>query len=129
MKNIFKVSILIPLFALYPFVAFAQSSGSCFTAFSAGGKLGDLFTYVSCTIASTVIPLIFSIAVVSFIWGVVQFVINADDAEKKEKGRSFMIWGIIGLTVMVGVWGLVKILATTFGLNSTFLPQLPPPRP
>ena len=89
-------------------------------------NLGGLFNYATCTISNMVIPFIFAIAIVMFLWGVVQLVINADDAEKKEKGRTFMIWGIIGLTAMIGVWGLVKILGATFGLTTSVLPQVKP---
>lgn len=35
-----------------------------------------------------------------------------------------MIWGIIALTVMVSVWGLVAILGNTFNINTGFIPQV-----
>lgn len=65
----------------------------------------------------SVIPLIFALAVVMFVWGVVQYVINSDEEAKKAKGRQFMIWGIIALAVMLSVWGLVKILGNTFNID------------
>ena len=80
-------------------------------------KLGDLFSYVSCIINKSVVPLIFALAVAMFVWGVVQYVINSDEEAKKAKGKQFMIWGIIALTVMVSVWGLVSILGGTFGID------------
>ena len=67
--------------------------------------------------------MIFSLAVAAFVWGVVQYVINSDDEAKKSKGRDFMIWGIIGLTVMVSVWGLVKVVSSTFGIQNV-IPQV-----
>jgi ribose/xylose/arabinose/galactoside ABC-type transport system permease subunit len=88
-----------------------------------GPQLQDLLNYIGCIINRSVVPLIFSLAMLTFIWGVVQYVINGDDESKKEKGRNFMIWGIIGLTVMVCVWGLVKILGNTFGIENA-IPQL-----
>ncbi len=87
-------------------------------------KLGDLFSYISCLIVKTIIPLIFAIAVAMFLWGVVQFTIK-DSEEAKDKGRNLMVWGIIALTVMVGVWGLVGIVGRTFNLNTTVIPVLP----
>ena len=85
---------------------------------------GDLLNYVSCIINSSVIPLIVTLAVVIFVWGVVQYVINTDDEAKKAKGRNFMIWGIIGLAVIVSVWGLVSLLASTFGIPTKVIPQV-----
>ncbi|PIP69142.1 hypothetical protein CO033_02145 [Candidatus Nomurabacteria bacterium CG_4_9_14_0_2_um_filter_32_10] len=89
----------------------------------ANPKFQDLLSYVVCIINGSVIPLIFALAVVMFIWGVVQYVINSDEEAKKEKGKQFMIWGIIGLTVMVSIWGLVSILGSTFGIQNV-IPQL-----
>ena len=98
------------------------STSGC-SSLSGTSKLGDLFNYATCFIYSSVIPLVVALAVAMFIWGVVQYVINSDEEAKKEKGKQFMIWGIIGLAVMVGVWGLVKILGSTFGIKNVF-PQL-----
>jgi len=87
-------------------------------------KLGDLFNYITCLIAKSVIPLIFSLAIAMFLWGVVMYVINSNEEAKKAKGKMFMIWGIIALTVMVSVWGLVAILGNTFKIDTGFIPQV-----
>lgn len=97
------------------------NTGSCTLVNSP--KLQDLLKYATCIINSSVIPLIATLAIAMFMWGVVQYVINSDEEAKKAKGKQFMIWGIIGLAVMVGVWGLVKILGSTFGIEYA-IPQL-----
>jgi len=99
----------------------ANNIGTC--TLVVNSNLGELINYTTCIINNSVIPLIFSLAVAVFIWGVVQFVINTEDETKREKGKQFMIWGIIGLVVMVGVWGLVKIVGSTFGIEYV-IPQL-----
>ena len=106
-----------------------SSSGSNFGCSTpdSNSKLQNLLTYATCIISSSVIPLIFALALAMFIWGVVQYVIKSDEEAKKEKGRQFMIWGIIALTVMVSVWGLVAILGNTFGIDTGFVPQVRPP--
>ncbi|MEI8270302.1 MAG: hypothetical protein WCG45_02950 [bacterium] len=86
--------------------------------------LGDLINYVTCIIGKSVIPLIFALAIASFVWGVVQYVINNDEEGKRAKGRDFMIWGIIALAVMVSVWGLVQIFGDTFNIDTNFIPQV-----
>lgn len=90
-------------------------------------KLQNFLGYVTCILNNSVIPLIFAIAFVAFIWGAVQFlVIGAGDETKRTKGKQLMIWGIIGLVVMLGVWGIVKIVGGTFGVNTSVLPQVKP---
>lgn len=102
-----------------------SNSGSCYANYVAvKPKLTDLINYVTCVIGASVVPLIFILAVAFFVWGVVQYVINADSEEAKSKGRDFMIWGIIALTVMVSIWGLVRIFGNTFNIDTTFVPQV-----
>ncbi len=58
------------------------------------------------------ITLLFSLATAVFIWGIVQFLANPEDAEKKEDGKRHMIWSIVGLTVMLGAWGIIGLIQT-----------------
>lgn len=59
-----------------------------------------------------------SLAVVWFIWNVIQYTIS-DDEEKKGKAKEQMIWGIIGIAVIVSVWGLVSLLRNMFLSGTT----------
>jgi hypothetical protein len=74
------------------------------------------------------IPALITIAVIYFIWGVVQFMTSADE-EQKKLGRSKIINGLIGLFVIVAFWGLIQVLQTSFGIGNTLdnpiNPQVP----
>lgn len=73
-----------------------------------------------------IVPLIFAVAFLMFLWGMLQFFfIHGGNEEKRKEGRSFILYGIIGFFVMMSVWGLVNILTGTFG----FQYQSPPPLP
>ena len=63
-------------------------------------------------ILSAVVPLIFSLAVIYFIWSSAQYILKEGDA--KNEAKSHMIWGIVILFVMVSIWGLVAVLEDTF---------------
>lgn len=69
-------------------------------------------------ILNAIIPVLIALGVVYFVWGVITYVV-ASDEEAKKAGRDRIIYGVIGLAVIVGVWGLVAILRNTFGLNNT----------
>ena len=78
------------------------------------------------SVLDLLIPIIITLAVVIFFFGLAQYLLKAD--ESKEKGRNIMIYGIITLFVMVAVWGLVAVLANTFRITtggSATLPSVP----
>lgn len=68
------------------------------------------------------IPLLLILATVLFLWGVIRYVTAGGDEEKLKTGRQYMLWGLIGLAVMVAVWGIVKLLVNTFGVGGEGVP-------
>ncbi len=85
--------------------------------------LGNIFNWASCVLVKSVIPFLITLAVVGFIWGVIQYFLNPDNEEKRKKGKSYILWGLISLFVMVSMWGLVALLSDTFRIK-TVIPQL-----
>lgn len=63
------------------------------------------------------IPLLISVAVAVFLWGLVVFIKNTEDKQVHEDGKKLMIWGIIALFVMVSFWGIVGFLQDSFDLS------------
>lgn len=77
------------------------------------GATATLFNNV----LSWAVPTLIACAVVYFLYGVLQYVIMGDDEEKKEKAKSTILYGIVGIFVMVSVYGLVKLVQNTFGVG------------
>jgi hypothetical protein len=61
--------------------------------------------------------LIIGLAIFIFIFGIFKM-ITSESPEEKQKGRDLMFWGIIGIFVMISLWGLVSILQNTFVLSN-----------
>lgn len=62
---------------------------------------------------------VIGIAGLVFFWGIVQYVMAQGDEKKLAEGKRVMIYGIIGLTVMVSIWGIVNLIVfTVFGDTS-----------
>ena len=74
------------------------------------GKVNNL-------IINPIIVLLFALALVFFIYGIVEFISNQDNEEKKTTGRTHMIWGIVGITIMMSVFMLMKLVMTTFDIQ------------
>lgn len=54
--------------------------------------------------------LLFAAAAVVFLWGVVEFIANQENEDKKKSGRRHIFWGLVGLAIMFAVNGLVWVL-------------------
>jgi len=68
-------------------------------------------------ILSTAIPILITLAVVYFIWGVIQYTVSSDE-EAKKKAKTGIIQGLIGLFVIVAFWGIISLITNTFGVGS-----------
>src|SRR5438445_125578 len=63
-----------------------------------------------------IVPLMLAFAVVVFIYGVIRYVI-AQGPEEAGKARGYIIWSVVGLAVILAVWGLANLLINFFGVK------------
>lgn len=89
----------------------------------AAGTVKNIADNISTFLSNLVLPMLFTIGLAWFIWGVVSFIKNADNPEERKKGKQRMLWGIIGLFAMIAFLGLTSVLTNTFFGTGTFLPQ------
>lgn len=116
MKFLIRVAALFPLM---PALALAQSVGNFGTVETFFGNFVDF-------INGTLVPLVFALAFLMFIWGVFKyFILGGGDEEKRAEGKQLMLWGIIAFVVMVSVWGIVNILSTGLFGTTTNLQNIP----
>ncbi len=138
----------VAILLISPSLASAQTSVSSGTGgfqysspgFSIGwgtGAGGGMFACGAsniCQVASTIlfiinsvlVPVIFALAFIVFLWGIFKTYIwsGGDDAAVKQ-GHQLILWGIIGFVVMISLWGLVNVVANTFGLAGVVAPRTP----
>jgi hypothetical protein len=88
-------------------------------------SLTDLINFVTCTLMNAIVPLLVSLAIAGFVYGIIQYFLNPENEEKRKNGKSFMLWGLITLFVMVSIWGLVGVLSNTFLDGNIVIPGLP----
>lgn len=65
----------------------------------------------------------FIIALVVFLFGVMEFIRGASSEEKRKQGKQHIMWGIVGFLIMFGVWGIITILVNTFGIQGATFNQ------
>ena len=68
-------------------------------------------------IINPLIVLLFALALAYFLWGMFEFLSNQENEEKKTTGKKHMIWGIVGITIMMGVWFIMYLILDTFNIT------------
>ena len=86
-------------------------------AYAASTSFNGFLYNVESMIIDPLIKLLFALAIVFFLYGVFEFLSNQDNDEKKTTGKSHMLWGIVGITIMMGVWTILGILLNTMGIS------------
>lgn len=75
---------------------------------TAGKDFKGLVDGIVSFVDSSVIPFLFALAFIFFLIGVARYFFSESD-ENREKGRQFVVWGLIGLVVLFSIWGIVNL--------------------
>ena len=110
-----KIFIFLTLLAI-PSIAAAQTLQAWLSGFA--GLLNNI-----------VIPLIFSLAFLFFIWNAFKFfILSGDSGEGREKAKALMLWGIAGLVILLILTGIIAVFTQASGLdgNQNICPDFNP---
>lgn len=64
-------------------------------------------------IVNPIITLVALLAFAFFVYGVVEFIRNGDNDEKRKIGQQHMIWGIVGLVILFAAQAILAIIGNT----------------
>lgn len=67
------------------------------------------------TIIRPIINVLLIVATLVFIFGVIEYVLHADNEEGRITGRRHMMYGVIGLAIMISAVGIVGVFQTFWG--------------
>jgi divalent metal cation (Fe/Co/Zn/Cd) transporter len=86
--------------------------------FAASNKFKALVGRINEQVLNPLIVLLFTAALVFFVVGLFNFFGKRDNSEALEKGKAHMLWGIIGMAIMVSVFGIMNFLTSSLGINN-----------
>jgi len=82
----------------------------------AEASVTSLMNSINKVIINPLIVLLFSLAVVYFIYGLLQYLLSPDNEEIRKTSKSHMLWGIVGMFIMVSVFGIMNLITNTLGV-------------
>lgn len=119
MKRLLKI---IPSIFLLPFV----SSAAVNEGPANFDNLEVLLRALEGTINGVIVPAIFTVAFLVFLFGIFKtFILGAADEGKQKEGKTLMLYSLIGFVLMVSIWGIVNLFAVGLGLDDETNINLP----
>lgn len=101
------------LAAFTPALALAQYGGI-------NNEIAKVINFIN----NVIIPLIFAIALVVFIWGMFRYFIS-NGAEGAEEGKKLALYAVVGFVLMVSIWGIVNLIAGGLGFSGQQIQNIP----
>ena len=77
----------------------------------------DIIQKINDAILQPIITLLMALAVGYFLYGVMKFVQGQDNEEAQAEGKQHMVWGVIGLAIMLSAYGILNLL-------NSFIPDI-----
>ncbi len=68
---------------------------------------------IKAQIINPIIAFMFAVATLYFFWGVYKFIRDADSDTARTTGRDSILWGLLGMFVMVSVYGIMWLICNT----------------
>jgi hypothetical protein len=78
------------------------------------GVMGKIMS----AIVVPIVLFVFGLTIILFIWGVAGMIIYRENPEKREESQRHILWGVIGIFIMVGAYGIIRLIAGTIGVSS-----------
>lgn len=73
-------------------------------------------------VINPLIAILFAAGFAWFLWGVARFIWKSEDEQERAQGKKNMIWGLVGMFIMVSVFAIVGLIADTIGADISNLP-------
>lgn len=75
-----------------------------------------LVSNITREIINPIIVLLFAVALLVFVWGIVEYIVKSSKGgDDLKDAKRHLIWGVFGMFIMVAVKGLVELLKNIIG--------------
>lgn len=76
---------------------------------------------ISTEILNPLIAVMFAVATLVFFYGVAKYMWDPANEEAREGGRRSMLWGIIGMFVMVSTFSIMRLIISSIGADASLM--------
>ena len=78
-------------------------------------------------VLQSVVAILFASLAVGLVYGVMLYLANSDNDQKRLEIKGYLLWGVVGVVVVMGIWGILAILTGSIFGGGVGIPQITPP--
>ena len=67
--------------------------------------------YYVLNLINLLIPILFAFALLFFFWGLSKFILSAGNQAENEKGKNYMLWGVLVLFILFSFRGIIGLVS------------------
>ncbi len=99
----------------------AQAATKPFSTALSNPTVNSLVTKITDNIVSPIVVVLFTVAFLVFVWGMFEMISHAEDSKARETGQQAILWSVVGTVIMVSVYGIIRLIASSVGADDPFL--------
>lgn len=81
--------------------------------------MDKFITAVSDQILNPLIYLLFGIAMIVFIWGLVRFIAHGGEEDARTTAKRHILYGLLGMFIMFSAFALVRLITGPLGIDTS----------
>src|SRR3989344_566308 len=103
-------------FAPSPLGSFGFHSGQVVNSNDPSGEGANFKAFVCFVLSflNPIPPILVTLAMLYFFWGIAKYM-GAGDAEELKSGRTTIIYGMLAMFIVMGVWGIAALIKAELG--------------
>lgn len=79
--------------------------------------VSSLIGRINENVINPLITVLFAVAFVQFVLGLFKFFSSKENADDLETAKRHMGWGVVGMAIMVSVFGIMSFMTNTLGVG------------
>lgn len=88
-----------------------------FAKIGSNPAISTLITKIIDVIVTPLITFLFFLTMLIFVWGVFGLISKGDDSTARQEGQRHILWGTVGMSIMVSVYGIIRLIGSTVGVD------------
>ncbi len=81
-------------------------------------SIATFLNKINAAILNPLISLAFAIALLVFVFGIVEFIRSETSDKNREAGKKKILYGLLGMFIMFSAYGLIHLILGTFGIQN-----------